>query len=71
LVTDFELHEALKSSSTTYNVPLINETVIGGVVMTGVYGYVIYKLLQNLNNPNQFKAKQKNKPDEEANMKTF
>jgi cell division protease FtsH len=71
LVREEELHTALKESNTTYDAPLINETVVAAAVMSGVYSYVIYKLIQSMNNPNSFKAKQKKKPDEEANSKTF
>jgi hypothetical protein len=52
LVTDNELHETLKKTGTSYNSPLLNETVIGGAILTGVYGYIFYKILQSLNNPN-------------------
>ena len=41
------------------------------MAMTGIYSYVIYKLIHTLNNPNSFKAKQKKKGDEEINSKTF
>ena len=70
LVTDLELHETLKKTGTTYNSPVINETVIGGVILSGVYGYIFYKLLSSLNNPNQFKSKQK-KASDEPNAKSF
>ena len=45
--------------------------MIAGAVMTGVYSFILYKLIQSMNNPNSFKAKHKKKPDEEANYKTF
>jgi hypothetical protein len=45
LVNDADLSKALRSSGTTYDAPLINEAVLGGIVMAGVYSYVLYKLI--------------------------
>jgi hypothetical protein len=48
MIKDEELLSALNKSKTTYNAPFFNDALIGWSVMAGLYGFLLWKLVQSM-----------------------
>lgn len=72
LTKDDEMIQKLIESNTKYDTPLLNETVVGGLILTGIYSYVLYKVVRGMMDMHNYKGKEKKKDKNlDTDIKTF
>jgi hypothetical protein len=71
LIRNEEIIQKLINTNTQYDTPLMNETVIGGLILSGLYSYILYKVFRGMMDMHSYKGKEKLKDKKAADVKTF